>query len=92
MVAWFKTARSRRHKMRLDAFTDIDALRLRELSAIYQFMRGLPSLAISGYLDQKMTGSQSKKRKQTKMDAFFNQVERPLRRRNIAREMNEQTE
>ena len=91
-VAWFKTARSRRHKMRLDAFTDIDALRLRELSAIYQFMRGLPSLAISGYLDQKMTGSQSKKRKQTKMDAFFNQVERPLRRRNIAREMNEQTE
>ena len=81
MVAWFKTARSRRHKMRCDAFTSIDVLQRRELSAIYQFMRGLPSLAVSGYLERKMTGSRSKKRKQTNIDSFFNHVERPLQRR-----------
>ena len=92
MVAWFKTARSRRHKMRLDAFTSTDSLRLREISAIFQFMRGLPLLAVSGYLDQKMIGAQSKKRKQTNVDSYFNQVERPLQRRNVAQETNEQAE
>ena len=94
MVAWFKTARARRHKMQYlcDEFTSFDSLQRRELSAVYQFMRGLPLLAVEGYLDQKMTGSRSKKRKQTNIDSFFNQVERPSRRRNLAQETNEQVE
>ena len=92
MVAWFETARSRRHKMECDAFTSFDSLQRRELSAIYQFMRGLPLLAVEGYLEQKMKASQSKKRKQAKIDSFFNQVERPLRRRITAQETNEQAE
>ena len=92
MVAWFKTARASQHLMRFDMFTSIDVLLRRELSAIYQFMRGLPSLTVSGYLDRKMTGPRSKKRKQKNIDSFFNQVERPLQRRNLAQETNEQAE
>ena len=92
MVAWFEAARARQHLMRRDVFTSIDVLQRRELSAIYQFMRGLPSLAVEGCLDQQMAGSQSKKRKQTMIDSFVNEVDRPLRRRNVAREMNEEAE
>ena len=57
IVAWLERAR---HSNVEESTKRFDC---RELSAAYQFIRGLPSLAVAGYRGQNMTDTQSKKRK-----------------------------
>ncbi len=66
MVAWFKVSRTRWRSWHCWWGTwgeSISSLQRRELSATYQFVRGLPLLTVAGWRKQKMTGNDSKKRK-----------------------------
>jgi Ran GTPase-activating protein (RanGAP) involved in mRNA processing and transport len=59
VVAWFERAQSCRTYME-ESTTKFER---RELSALYQFIRGLPLLAASGFHKQMSTDAHSKKRK-----------------------------
>ena len=59
VVAWFKRAR----RCRVYSGESITSFKRRELSAMYQFIRGLPLLAASGFYKQMSTEAHSKKRK-----------------------------
>eukprot|EP00984_Skeletonema_dohrnii_P009299 scaffold3549_cov110-Skeletonema_dohrnii-CCMP3373.AAC.1 len=59
IIAWLERAR---HSYVGDSSKRFHC-RGRELSAAYQFIHGLPSLAVAGYRGQNMTDTQSKKRK-----------------------------
>ena len=59
IVAWFKTTRAKCPVW----IESIDSLQRREISAIYQFVRGLPMVTVAGWRNLNMTGSESKKRK-----------------------------
>ena len=54
MIAWFGLARARWRE-------SIDSLQHREISAIFQFVRGLPLLTVAGW--QNVADTESKKRK-----------------------------
>ena len=58
MIAWFGMARARWRWIE-SSFR----LSRRELSAIYQFVRELPMMTVASWRNQKMTGTDSKKRK-----------------------------
>ena len=59
VLAWFERARSCRTYLKESTMK----FERRELSAIYQFIRGLPLLAASGFYKQMSTEAHSKKRK-----------------------------
>ena len=67
IVAWIGLARAREDLMSLSGMAiwreRSGGSQRRELSAIYQFVRGLPLLTVAGWRNQKMTGTESKKRK-----------------------------
>ena len=59
LVAWFERAQSCRTYLE----ESITSFERRELSALYQFIHGLPLLAASGFYKQMSTEAHSKKRK-----------------------------
>ena len=59
VLAWFERAQSCRTYLG----ESITSFERRELSALYQFIRGLPLLAASGFYKQMSTDAHSKKRK-----------------------------
>ena len=66
---------------------------IRELSAVYKFIRGMPMLAVDGKLRLSSSCQCGRKRKyQQRIDNIFRKVERPLQRqrRNEAREESEE--
>ena len=66
VLAWFETAQSCRTYLEVDE--SIESFERRELAAIYQFIRGLPALAASGFCKQMSTAEGSKKRKFDRCD------------------------
>ena len=61
VLAWFERAQSCRTYLEVEE--SIAVFERRELSALYQFIRGLPLLAASGFYKQMSTEALSKKRK-----------------------------
>eukprot|EP00984_Skeletonema_dohrnii_P015704 scaffold6834_cov113-Skeletonema_dohrnii-CCMP3373.AAC.3 len=59
VVAWLERARSCRAYVE----ESITSFERRELSSVYQFIRGLPLLVVDGFYKQKSTHAHSKKRK-----------------------------
>ena len=59
VLAWFERARSCRAYLK----ESIKTFKRRKLSAVYQFIRGLPLLAASGFYKRMSTAEGSKKRK-----------------------------
>jgi hypothetical protein len=71
----------------------VSVLQIRELSALYKFIRGMPMLAVDGKLRLSTSCQCGRKRKyQPRIDSIFQKVEQPLQRqrRNEAREEGEE--
>jgi hypothetical protein len=59
VAAWLESARSCRAYVE----ESISSFERRELSSVYQFIRGLPLLVVDGFYNQKSAHTRSKKRK-----------------------------
>eukprot|EP00984_Skeletonema_dohrnii_P031463 scaffold23977_cov123-Skeletonema_dohrnii-CCMP3373.AAC.3 len=63
VVNWFQSARSRMLANNLEETVQRDSLKSKELSALYKFVRGMPSLTVISYWQQFVMNAQAKRRR-----------------------------